>query len=64
MYVSHQVMHWYKVAGIYLWAEDGGAVAGYILFVALVEVTLSLRAVTALTRTFTEGQVGTAAGVG
>lgn len=49
---------------VYLRAEDGRAVAGYILLVALVEVTLRLGAVAGLTGTFAKRQVGAPTGVG
>lgn len=46
---------------VYLRAEDGRAVAGYVLLVALVEVTLG--PVAGLARTLAEGQLGAPAGV-
>lgn len=49
---------------VYLRAEDGRAVAGYVLLVALVEVTLRLGPVAGLAGTFAKGQVRTPAGVG
>lgn len=53
-----------RIAGIYLWAEDSCTVTGYILLIALVEITLCLMVITTLTGTFAKGQVGTTTGVG
>lgn len=52
------------MTGIYLRAEDSCTVTGHILLIALVEVTLSLRAVAALTGTLAKREVGATAGVG
>lgn len=48
----------------YLRAQDGRAVAGDVLLVALVEVALRLGAVAGLAGTLAKGQAGTPAAVG
>lgn len=52
------------MTGIYLWAEDSCTVTGHVLLIALVEVTLSLGAVAALTGTLAKREVGATTGVG
>ncbi len=51
------------ITSFYLWAEDSCTVTGYILLVALIEVTLGLVAIAAVTGAFAKGQVRTTTGV-